>query len=108
LASLDYGAPDIALPIQVWAAKMTDQSTAAGDQSVTVAGRPARYSPERSGLFVSCGTDCTLVVGYGEFEAHLPPRVGLAELTKVAEGVTVASDLHDRRTWFNAATALPH
>jgi hypothetical protein len=43
-----------------------------------------------------------------ELEVHLQPRVGLAELTKVAEGVTVASDLHDRRTWFNAATALPH
>lgn len=108
-AHLDTGPPDIALPIQVWdAAPAFDATPQPGDKSLSVRGRPAMYSPKGSALFVDCGTRCTLVVGYGGLGAHLPPSVGLAELTKVAEGVTVASDLHDRRTWFDAATALPH
>jgi hypothetical protein len=42
-----------------------------------------------------------------ELEAHLHLELGLAELTKVAEAVAHPT-LHDRRTWINAATALPH
>lgn len=78
------------------------------DVWLSVAGHAARYSPKMSTLYVSCGAQCTVVIGQRSVMGHLPASVAKAELIKVAEAITLAKSVTDTSTWFDAATALPH
>jgi hypothetical protein len=107
---LGLGIPDHSLPISVDARSVGDSTRIPekGTVSLKVGGRPAVYSPKASALYVSCGTECTLTVGYGALDAHLAGSLSEGELVKIAEHITVAPSLTDTSTWFDAAYALPH
>jgi hypothetical protein len=107
---LHLGIPDHSLPIRVEAMSLPDLTKFAekGTISLKVGGRAAVFAPKQSALFVSCGTKCTLTVGYGALDAHLAGSMWEAELVKLAEHITIARSLTDTSTWFDAAYALPH
>jgi hypothetical protein len=106
---LHLGIPDWSLPISVSEFSLAERTPRTrGEVSLTVAGQAAVYSPKQSALFVSCGTKCTLAVGYGGLGAHLAGSIGKAELVKIAEHITIAPSLTNTSTWYDAAFALPH
>lgn len=111
---------DWALPIAVTSMPLrTGVLPVPGDmpRSLTVGGRAALYFPKQAALFVTCGSKCTLSVGYWAGAQRMPdgPRIAQfarslseAELVKIAEHITVARSLTDTSTWFDAAYAVPH
>ena len=80
---------------------------AADDQRVTHGAFIGTYSPKQ-GLGVSNGNVNVSIASVVAVNGKSAVSFSLDELLKILDGMTLASNLSDQSTWFDAAEAFPH
>lgn len=93
--------PNIGVWLQSWA----PDAAADGAQERTIAGHPGYLYSAGGGLMVELGPGAYL--GFGGIFGKTTRAATDDELIAAAESVSIAPDVDDRSTWFDAADALP-